>query len=202
MDAIYPWHLLATQIAAAYGMSEDSELQMATELNEAIQTGLVQCWSENGDPIRGPIPLEDQRRWVPHLTIAEGNAWLERQKYLQKWEPVVAVMPTTSTSPDFSVLATRQQLIDAFGGFTGMNDSWFKNLKDSPKLKGARKVVGQGARGQTTEPLFCPYQVMLWLVDPKRRKGRGLSSNKGWQLLESHFPKAYNQFSVGDTRTD
>lgn len=104
-------------------------------------------------------------------------------------------------SIDFEMLATRQQLINAFGSFTGMDDSWFTNLKDTPKLKDARKVAGSGGK-DSNEPLFCPFEVMRWLTDPKKKKGRKLTSDKGWQLLERHFPKAYNQYSIGDTRTD
>ena len=82
-----------------------------------------------------------------------------------------------------------------------MDDSWFTNLKDTPKLKDARKVAGSGGKN-STEPLFCPFEVMRWLTDPKQKKGRKLTSDKGWQLLERHFQKAYNQYSIGDTRTD
>lgn len=103
-------------------------------------------------------------------------------------------------STDFTMLATRQQLVDAFGSFSDMNASWFTNLKDAPRLEAARKVTGQGGRGHIAEPLFCPYEVMLWMADPKRRKGRKLSENKAWGLLEKHFPKVYNAHSIGDPR--
>ena len=36
---------------------------------------------------------------------------------------------------DISLLATRRQLIAAFGSFTGMDMSWFKHLRDTPQLK-------------------------------------------------------------------
>lgn len=103
---------------------------------------------------------------------------------------------------DYEAVATRQQLISAFGAFTGMDDSWFVKLDDKPKLKAARKFTGRGGRGQIAEPLFCPYQVMQWLVDPRRKTGRPLGSNKAWERLQAAFPKVYNQFSVGDTRPD
>lgn len=104
---------------------------------------------------------------------------------------------------DHAKLATRQQLIDAFGRFTGMNASWFKRLKDMPQLQGARKVIGQGGRGRIVEPLFCPFEVMKWLTDPHRRNlghRQPLSQNKGWELLERNFPRAYAHHSVADTR--
>lgn len=101
---------------------------------------------------------------------------------------------------DFTHLATREQLIAAFGSHTGMDASWFRNLKDTPKLLAARKVTGQGGRGHIAEPWFCPLEVMQWLGGSKCRKGRKLSTHKAWELLEAHFPKVYNTHSVADPR--
>ena len=98
-------------------------------------------------------------------------------------------------------LATRNQLISAFGAFTGIDKAWFKNLKDTPALLKARKVEGVGARGSTREPLFSPMEVMLWLMDPKRKKGRPFHSDgKPWELLEKNFPLAYKKHSSADPR--
>ena len=201
MGRVYPWHQLASDIAIADALTEDSELQMATELSQAIQTGTVQCWKENGDPIRGAILLENFRRQVPHLTVLEGNAWLKRNSYIQEWEPVESVVPLAAAGPDHSILATRKELIDAYGKFTGMEMSWFANLTDSPKLLAARKVRGRGKRRQSIEPLFCPHEVMVWLIDKKRRKGRCISSDKAWEIWEKHFPNVFNIYLVGDSRT-
>lgn len=110
--------------------------------------------------------------------------------------------PVVDTEPDLAMLVTRQQLIDAYGSFTGLNATWFSNIKDTPALLAARKVTGQGGRGHIEEPLFCPFEVLQWLTDPARRKGRPLGCEKGWQLFERHFPRAYAAFSVGDPRTD
>jgi hypothetical protein len=101
---------------------------------------------------------------------------------------------------DFSMLATREQIIQAFGSFTGMDMSWFSNLKDAPALRKARKVQGQGGRGMPLKPYFCPCEVMQWLISPKRKKGRGLSTEKGWSLLQRHFPKVYEKHSAADPR--
>lgn len=103
---------------------------------------------------------------------------------------------------DFTILATRQQLIDAFGAFSGMNADWFRNLKDSPALLAARKVKGQGGRSHIAEPYFCPLEVMQSLINPvrRRREGRRMSESKGWELLEQYFPKVYATNSVGDPR--
>ena len=108
--------------------------------------------------------------------------------------------PCASTAPDYSMLATRAQLIQAFGAFTGMDLTWFRNLKDTPALLNARKVTGQGGRGHLAEPLFCPLEVMQWLVSGKRKKGRPLSLEKAWELLERHFPKVHSANSAADPR--
>lgn len=109
--------------------------------------------------------------------------------------------PSLADGINYAMVATRAKLIAAFGAFTGMDDSWFTNLKDTPKLKNARKVAGSGGK-DSTEPLFCPHEVMQWQTDPKKKKGGALTPEKGWQLLERHFPEVYNQYSIGDTRTD
>lgn len=202
MESLYPWYRLISDVALAYDIKKDREEKMATELSQAIQTGDLQCWQENGDPIRGAVPFDQIRRLSPHLTVAEGNAWLKRKGYLQEWKPVASVGPPVKAGPDYSILATRQELIDAYKLFTGMDMGWFKNVTDSPKLQKARKVLGQGKKGQSIEPLFCPYLVMDWLIDKKRRTGRPITSDKAWEILEKRFPKVYNIYSVGDTRTD
>lgn len=114
--------------------------------------------------------------------------------------PAQTAAPEKASQQDISLLATREQLIDAFGRFTGMDSEWFTRLKDTPALLDARKVTGQGGRGHIAEPLFCPFEVLQWLIDPARRKGRKLGQDKGWELFEGHFPKAYAANSVGDPR--
>jgi hypothetical protein len=103
---------------------------------------------------------------------------------------------------DFSLLATRKQLIAAFGAFTGMDLSWFSNVTHAPALLNARKVAGQGGRGHIAEPLFCPFEVMQWLVDPNRRKGLPIQAATAWRMLKNHFPKVHAQYEVGDPNTD
>lgn len=117
-------------------------------------------------------------------------------------QPAANPMPVAGTKPDITLMATRQQLIDAFGSFTGMDASWFSNLKDTPAVLAARKVTGQGGRGRLTEPLFCPFEVLQWLIDPARRKGKPLGQDKGWELFERNFPRAYAAFFSSVHRTD
>lgn len=114
--------------------------------------------------------------------------------------------PAPKTAPvaqpeaiDFGMLATPEQLINAFGNFTGMRKDWFGNLTDTPRLLAARKVAGTGGKHHTS-PLFCPFEVMQWLIDEKRKKGRKVSAEKAWQLLQGNFEKVYNTRSAGDPR--
>lgn len=141
--------------------------------------------------------------------INQGRAQaLEWSAVLDGKEPPTPVEPpqavpaesSASTRPDYSVLATRAQLIQAFGAFTGMDLTWFDNLKDTPALLNARKVSGRGGRGHLAEPWFCPFEVMQWLVSARRKKGRPLGLEKAWELLERHFPKAYSAHSAADPR--
>jgi hypothetical protein len=101
---------------------------------------------------------------------------------------------------DYTMLATPQQLIDAFHGFTGMDLSWFNNLNDS-KLKDCLRVSGISGR-KSSPPFFCPYSVMLWLVDEKRKKGRPMTTDTGWRMLKAHFPKVFDARGVGVDSAD
>lgn len=103
----------------------------------------------------------------------------------------------TSPAPDYARLATPDDLIAAFGGF-GLKQSWFDDLNSRQWLLKARKVRGQGQRGRRCAPLYCPFEVMMGLVE-KSRKSQ-LSVNAGWRILEQRFPAAYERWSVGDPR--
>ena len=162
-------------------------------------------------------------RLTEYVTPEDGLQWLKSENVLMgmaaQWiqanfRPRTDGALTTScessvaadTTPDPDrhddralLLASREQLIAAFGSFTGMTADWFENLRDTPRLLAARKVSGQGGRGGA-EPFFCPFMVMQWLVDPARKKGRSLSVFKGWQLFEGHFPAAYDNSSMCDPR--
>jgi hypothetical protein len=140
---------------------------------------------------------EELQRWVEARDLGSEYQFLSLE--------VADESGTTPTAPistkiDYTLLATREELISTFGPATGMDLGWFKTPKDSPGLLAARRVKGRGQRGRTQEPLFCPYAIMQWLTDPKRRRGRKLTSNKGWDLLERNFLRVYAQYSVGDPR--
>lgn len=153
--------------------------------------------------------IPQKHLWHRDLFLEDVNAWLAteaigdevRLGFPYPDEPLPVKKRTTAGDmPDYGVLASREQLIAAFGNFTGMNMEWFKNLKDTPALLAARKVQGQGGRSHIAQPFFCPFEVMQWLVDARRRKGRPLSAEKGWTLLERNFPRVYAAHSVGDPR--
>jgi hypothetical protein len=104
MERVYPWQQLLNNIAAVDALTEDSKLKMATELSRAIQTGDIQCWKEDGEPILGAVSFEMLRRLAPHLTVVEGNAWLKRNGYLHKWEPLESdTKPELVSTPLFAV---------------------------------------------------------------------------------------------------
>lgn len=88
---------------------------------------------------------------------------------------------------DWKFLATPNELIVAFGAMCGLKAESFSKLQGP--LKMARKVRGKpGRRG--SPGLFCPYEVMTWLVKKKKMR-----SDTGWRFLKSHFPAAYSKFS-------
>lgn len=100
------------------------------------------------------------------------------------------------------ILATRQQLVESFGRFVGMDLTWFKALKDIPALEAARKNKGRGGRAsRAMEPLFCPFEVMAFVMKKGKKVQRPLSQEKAWTLLEQHFPKVYTIRQFGDPRS-
>lgn len=154
-----------------------------------------------------PYRPETVRTFWEYVTPDCVNTWLATLKAPYRWEVEASPAPlvpeqAASDAIDHAILATREHLITAFGSFTGMDAGWFANVKDTPALLAARKVTGQGGRGHIAEPLFSPFEVLQWLINPARRKGRLLSKHKGWELFESHFPRAYAAYSVGDPRPD
>lgn len=203
MENLYPWHQLAWDISVAQGMGEDIEQgfkqQIATELSRDIQNGSVLCWSESGDPIRGSVPLELQRKLVPHITQEVGNKWLEKNHYLFTWEPINSHAQGSAVTPiDLTLLETPEALIGAFKQW-GLRPDWFKDLKSHGWLLKARRVKGQGQRGNRAPALFCPFAVMNGLIYSVRVAKR-ISPEKAWDVLEHKFPKVCAHFSVDDPR--
>lgn len=111
------------------------------------------------------------------------------------------VTGTQPEHPQWEMMASSDQLCAAFGSFTGMDSTWFRNLNDAPRLKAARHMPGQGGRVQR-KPLFYVYPVFEWLLDTKRRKGRSMRPATGWRILKSHFPMVYARHELLDPNQD
>ena len=141
----------------------------------------------------GTLQLLDGFTLAPKVSAASQHS--------ETLEPLSAAGLPAET-PDDDKLATREALIRAFGSFTGMDAAWFDNITDKPRLLAARKWVGQGGRGHIMEPWFCPYEVMLWQIDPKKKKGRQMSPATGWRMLKVHFTKAYADHEHEDPSAD
>ncbi|MBU4424437.1 MAG: hypothetical protein KKG12_11875 [Gammaproteobacteria bacterium] len=197
---------VADVLAAAN--SFDAYRFLTNEMHPAARAGALTLTNPE---FGGPLVGRDCMEFHDWVTPANLDAWLERAGFPFRWPlnpepqaaapaPVVADSASDAPACDLSILATREQLIEAFGRFTGMDASWFKNTTDTPALLAARKVTGQGGRGHIAEPWFCPFEVMQWLADSKRRKGRKLSTEKAWELLEKNFPKVHSAHSVADPR--
>jgi hypothetical protein len=171
-----------------------------------VSPDLVTAFTDmRGDIADWRVPSDGKYRAGDLIAWAKEKGFVA-DEVLSAWAAYQAETKKTQTKtafndgPDFKMLATRAQLITAFGAFTGMDATWFENLTDTPKLMNARKVIGKGGRGHIAEPFFCPYEVMVWLIDPKRRKGTPIQPNTAWRMLETHFPTVYNPRSIGDPR--
>ncbi len=100
--------------------------------------------------------------------------------------------PADIKIPDYSVLAQRRELIDAFGVW-GLKEAWFNDLGKIPWLKSAKRVDGKSARGGFPA-FFCPYTVMQGMVLHSRKCS--LSEQQGWKTLERKFPKVFERFEI------
>lgn len=197
----------AAAMQAQLNWHDGTRAEFQDQIQEAAQSGALVIL----DPRTClPVRLERVHTYWEYVTPDSVNKWLASLKAPYRWEvqpvetpaPEVTVRGGVGDGLDAALLASREQLIAAFGPFVGMNATWFTNVKDTPALLAARKVTGQGGRGHITEPRFCPFEVLQWLINPARRKGRMLSEHKGWELFEAHFPRSYADYSVGDPRTN
>lgn len=99
----------------------------------------------------------------------------------------------------YEVLASRTELIEVFGLY-GVELKIFKALKDRPGLKAACRVKGKGQKGSRAEPMFCPFEVINWLVKTGVKEKPRLENYRGWHILETKFPSVYAEKSIGDPR--
>lgn len=191
----------AVQILAHAHPEKDAE-RFATLLREARHEGDELKALDGADRLplaKGETFLED----FDLLTVEKLNALFKTMLVDGFPTESAAFGSVTDAAPQLQAqaLATRRELIDAFGAFTGMNMKWFDNVTHKPALFKARKVTGKGARSSTTEPLFCPWEVLVWLLDKKRKTGRRLHNpDKLWERLEKHFPAAHAKHTKDDPR--
>ena len=131
----------------------------------------------------------------PELTVAQ----VEPNPASARADQAESVQAAEADRLDLSKLATPDELIEAFGRFTGMGKSWFSNITDKPGLEDARRIKGLKGKGGH-KPLFCPLAVMGWLTNEKRKVGHPISEEKCWALLESYFPRVYDAHASADPR--
>jgi hypothetical protein len=110
-----------------------------------------------------------------------------------------AVIETTPTQ--WYLLATPSDLIKVFGTITRMDKAWFNNAKDTPGLKAALHTAGVGGH-KGREPLYRIFEVMQWLINPKRRKGESMEVATGWRLLKNQFPSVYEEYQSFEPESD
>ena len=201
MESLYPWYQIAWDISVAEGMTDFQRCigfkqQIADELCADILAGKRVCWHGDHTPIRKNITLSELRAEPPNLTVSAANEWLKSRGYLYEWTPPIGKKHEEHIQVDYRKLATPEQLIKLFAASTGMKKEWFTG-NYSPSLKQARAVKGTPGRNGTPA-LYCPMQVMIWLTT--KRRGKKLTENTGWTLLERGFPEVYQEHQVADPR--
>ena len=201
MESLYVWHQVAWDISVDKGMQDLQTCdgfvqQIADEMCLDILSEKLKCWTKDGAPINGEITYESLRQSPPYLTVDGANTWLKDRRYLYKWKPKAIQTQSANKLPDYSTLATADDLIKAFGRSTGMRKDWFTK-NHSSKITEARVVAGK--RGRSGLPaMYCPYRILNWLT--ATRRGPKLSVNTGWSLLERYFPLVFEAYQVFDPR--
>jgi hypothetical protein len=72
----------------AAAIQNDVNTDISTHLWRSILEGNLPVRKANGDPLTGdPKQFKMRGPDTPHLTVAEGNAWLTKNRYLQVWKP-------------------------------------------------------------------------------------------------------------------
>jgi hypothetical protein len=164
--------------------------QGTPEINSLfVKISHLKEWGEtNGDVFR----IED----VGHEVFLVGDALglLEMQAGPTKNTKT----PVPESELDYSLLATRKELIDVFGNW-GLKAAWFEDLNSRKWLLGARRKKGQGQKGQVIEPMFCPFAVMNGLIQ-KGRIAKRLQPDTAWRILKHKFPRVYDAFESHDPR--
>ena len=180
----------AADLVRAVLATHDAEFQLAWRIHEQLDQckAKIQRWERLEQ--NAPTPSEAIIAEHELAGLRAELAGLLSQLSGVGQEQAQSVQATESERPDYSMLADPDELIEAFGRFTGMSKAWFSNITDKPGLEQARRFKGSKGKGGH-KPLFCPLAVMLWLTTSSRKVGTSLSEEKGWALLESYFPRVY-----------
>jgi hypothetical protein len=159
-----------------------------------VSPDLVTAFTDmRGDIADWRVPSDGKYRAGDLIAWAKEKGFVA-DEVLSAWAAYQAETKKTQTKtafndgPDFKMLATRAQLITAFGAFTGMDATWFENLTDTPKLMNARKVIGKGAakerqynlirHGECWKHTFQLFTTHALLVTPARALiDRGISGH-------------------------
>ena len=102
-----------------------------------------------------------------------------------------------SGNDDYKFLATSTDVVAAFSQY-GLTKNKIKN--GSYKwINSAKRMKGVGGRGRPKDAMFCPYQLMLGVIQHVRSKTK-MSEKRGWDILQGKFPAAYEKFKDKDPR--
>lgn len=198
------------QALTGYAISE-------LEKRELTSSG-VRVWGLRGDKPLLPIPftLVQVLAFDEHTcsTLSERHQYVDDTELhiqeLHECSPdaaevvralVLREMPNVddgarTIEPDYEVLATRDQLLDAFKQW-GLQLDWFDDLGGHKWLLDARRIKGRGQRSHQIKAMFCPYAVMLGMTQRVREK---IEVETGWRILKRKFPKTYAIFEAHDPR--
>ena len=181
---------------------ENVKLITSDELKPEHLVRLVQRFTDirESDPM--PRTLRDWHQRAKELGL-KYHSWIDG--YMKPTTPPAASAQTETFKAgeelDYSLMATRKQLLDAFEKWGYMRAAWFDDLKSRRWLLHARRIKGRGQRGHVIEPMFCPLAVMNGLIE-KGLKNKRLPPDAAWRTLEHKFPKVYALYEHCDPRSE
>ena len=133
----------AVDIAAPWLIGADAHQQWRGVIVQAVQHGELALLDFGSKLPIQTVPAQTATPPAPVAALGDEKQSIERIRY--------------------EVLASRSQLIETFG-YYGVELKMFKALKDRPGLLAAYRVKGRAQKGSRAEPMFCPFEVINWLV--------------------------------------